>query len=215
MIRTGKTVHATETARFNTPGEKSGIGAFAACRTAAKPSPAWHGELTLLQAIRYGCIEEVRRHLDAGADPNARDEDGRPLLLIACYSTPEIVHLLLERGAGISAPVSPGIPYVCQAAMNAKAGVITVLLEAGADPKATDGNGKGAIAYAVSSRNLNVPKGDARICIVKTLLAKGCDINAVCRCCRRTPHDTAKSVDHHEAAGAIRELGGKAASDLR
>ncbi|KAK3165436.1 hypothetical protein QOZ80_1AG0033170 [Eleusine coracana subsp. coracana] len=54
----------------------------------------------LMYLAHSGNAEGIRELLDAGADPNFRDSDGRTALHIAsCEGHPEVVELLLQRGA--------------------------------------------------------------------------------------------------------------------
>jgi hypothetical protein len=54
----------------------------------------------LMYMAHEGNAEGIRELLDAGADPNFRDSDGRTALHIsACEGHAEVVDLLLDRGA--------------------------------------------------------------------------------------------------------------------
>ena len=56
----------------------------------------------LIQAVRDGNIEAVKQHLDAGADVNAKDENGKtPLHRAAMHGSKEIVELLIGNGADV------------------------------------------------------------------------------------------------------------------
>ena len=58
----------------------------------------------LLDAVKGGNIEAVKQHLAAGADVNAKDDDGRTTLLHAAYQgNNEIAELLLANGADVNA----------------------------------------------------------------------------------------------------------------
>lgn len=65
--------------------------------------------VALVGAIRLGEPAAVRGLLDAGVDPNARDNEGVPALVVAArLAHPEMVSLLLDKGAAVSA-TDPGM----------------------------------------------------------------------------------------------------------
>ena len=64
----------------------------------------------LLEAAKRGTTEEVRRLLDAGADVNARGDDGVTALHEAAYYGPaDVVQLLIDHGADVNARVVKGL----------------------------------------------------------------------------------------------------------
>lgn len=87
--------------------------------------------------------------LDAGADPNARNDEGITPLHLAAY--PEMVELLVRRGAEIDARSNDGsTPLIVQAAEAEGCDVMEALLRLGADAKATNNRGENAFAIAQS-----------------------------------------------------------------
>jgi ankyrin repeat protein len=60
--------------------------------------------MRLDDAVNRGALAEVQSILDEGVDPNVRDVAGDPILVGAAWiGSPEIVKLLLLRGANVHA----------------------------------------------------------------------------------------------------------------
>ena len=54
----------------------------------------------IFAAVKNNDLEEVQRLLQQGADPNAVDEDGDPLLMYAAlFSSVDCMKLLIEKGS--------------------------------------------------------------------------------------------------------------------
>ena len=90
-------------------------------------------------------LPDVTVLLEAGADLNAREENGwTPLHLAAGSSeTPGIIAALLEAGADLNARDRFGQPPLHTAARSSKIpGIVTALLEAGADLNVRDQSDK-------------------------------------------------------------------------
>lgn len=78
--------------------------------------------------------------LDAGADPNARDLSGNPVMVtVAQAHNLPAMRLLVARGANPSALDRSGTPLVLKAALVQDWDVVYTLIELGADAMATDG----------------------------------------------------------------------------
>ncbi len=116
----------------------------------------------LIHASQTGDLETVKRLLAAGADVNARDEDGWPALTRACYSPElkhgfaDIVRLLIEAGADIEAPIGYGVRPLMLAAGYGEAEIVATLLNAGADVLAQNEGGYTALAMAKQRFHIDV-----------------------------------------------------------
>jgi cytohesin len=127
--------------------------------------------LELKKACSAGDLGEVRRLLDAGADPNSADEQGSGTLLTF---HPEILEYLLSHGAdpGIQtnengASVLAGLAHVNQLEC------VRVLLGAGADAnRGREASGETPLHHALVARSSD------RSPLVKLLLEHGADPNA-------------------------------------
>ncbi|HWY78480.1 MAG TPA: ankyrin repeat domain-containing protein [Verrucomicrobiae bacterium] len=125
----------------------------------------------LKHAAFAGDLDEVRRLLDSGADPNSTDEHGSGTLLTF---HPAIIEYLLSRGADPNvqtnengSSVLAGLAYV-----NALE-CVRVLLRAGADPKrGREVSGETPLHHALATREPD------RTPLVKLLLDHGADPNA-------------------------------------
>lgn len=127
----------------------------------------------LVAAVQVGDEPAARRLLEQGADPNARvgesppsnawerltrllhlrrpEFPGDPLVLEAIYrSRPEMVELLLSRGADPNARSPLGVPPLHWAVKARNRRAAEALLSHGADPDARDGTRTTALGRAVS-----------------------------------------------------------------
>lgn len=107
--------------------------------------PARRPELgaKLIAAVKAGKVEEAKRLLEEGADPNARDERGfTPLHLACARGDQELVELLLGRGADPNAVGGAGVTPLHVAVYGGHRGVVETLLRWGADPSLRESGGK-------------------------------------------------------------------------
>ncbi|RSM12328.1 hypothetical protein CEP52_002549 [Fusarium oligoseptatum] len=135
----------------------------------------------------------VQRLLEKGANVAAQSSDGWAALYLAVYyKQPEVVRLLLEHGADVDQknkdidwrrPMG-GVTALHAAAEIGSEVMARLLIKAGADVRATDGDGMTALYKAVSN-------GCASLAIVDLLLAHGVDIN--------THHGDNEATVLHEA----------------
>ena len=118
-------------------------------------------------------LPDVTALLEAGADLNARDENGwTPLHTAAAGSKiPGTVTALLEAGADLNAREENGwTPLHLAAGSSETPGIIAALLEAGADPNVRGENGQTPLHTAAGSSKIPGT--------VTALLEAGADLNA-------------------------------------
>jgi ankyrin repeat protein len=127
------------------------------------------GSSALMYAAAYSDVAVLRTLLDHGADPNHADNAGATALMWAIPNEAKI-RLLLERGARVNATsqLTGRTPLLIAAGRPGAAGVVRLLLEKGADPKARDIRGENTIFRAAFS-------GDTDI--LRLLVDKGADVN--------------------------------------
>lgn len=164
------------------------------------------GEL-MIEAAKYGRINEVRYYLDSGVSVDMTD--GRETALhLACYRGREdVVQLLLERNADVNARDlqfgSTGLHLAC---ISGHTTIVKRLLDKKADINAADANGKTSLHVACSRNNESVVSlllangvfvdsrndenetalhhacAQGKENIVKMLLDNNADVNAVNKC---------------------------------
>jgi uncharacterized protein len=122
----------------------------------------------LVEAILAGDVKAAGACLDAGADANARGADGiTPLMHAsrgdrpdianpAATDHPEIVELLLKRGAEVSARTDTGFVALFWAARYGHARVAKVLIAHGADVNVQDKDGMTALQWATTNQQSSV-----------------------------------------------------------
>ena len=106
---------------------------------AAKPEPptAKAPDISIHEAALKGNIEAVKQHLAAGADVNAKNEDGvTPLDHATLWGHKEIVELLLAKGADLNAKDNDGWTSLHNAAYRGHKQIVELLIAEGADVNA-------------------------------------------------------------------------------
>lgn len=141
----------------------------------------WYESNLLHEAIACGHPHIVRLLIDAKADVNSRNEDGRMPLHIACRNgNEEIVSMLLKAKARINVQTKDGKTCLNTALWRGHANVANMLIYKGADVNLADQDGWTALHWA-SKANL-VP-------CVETLIAVGANLNALDKFGRSPLHE--------------------------
>lgn len=133
-----------------------------------------NGQTPLMTAAGHGDVEEAMRMLIAArADVHAKNGAGATALMAAATSrSASAVKILLDRGADANAVTKKDESALQNAATAGVEESVRLLLEHGAKVNVSDDRGYSALMYAASSEAM--PAG-----IVKLLLAKGADVNAM------------------------------------
>lgn len=85
--------------------------------------------------VRSGNLTALTQMVDSGVPVNLQNERSDSLLIIAAYAQkPDLVELLLTRGADTALINSMGQTAISCAVFRNDAGILTQLLNAGADP---------------------------------------------------------------------------------
>jgi ankyrin repeat protein len=135
----------------------------------------------LIWASRSGSLEAIQVLLDAGADVNLPGSSGdnwdaTPLQHAILQRQPDVVRLLLERGADPNRSAGPGSPApLFLAAGDTDPTNLKLLLEKGADPSVEDEDGATPLFHAVAAGTLHGPDrpmfGGCRVETVRALIA--------------------------------------------
>jgi ankyrin repeat protein/beta-lactamase regulating signal transducer with metallopeptidase domain len=161
-----------------------GIGvAFAQTRPAPAPQTST-GEVekpvtSLHDAVALNDVEEVKRLISAGADVNAKNEDGWTPLNRGISAQGErikqVAELLINAGADVNARGNPKLmgeartPLHCATALISKGtDIVRLLLDRGANVNVTAERGMTPLHWAVRNENLEA---------VRLLVDKGADFN--------------------------------------
>ena len=116
------------------------------------------GSSPLIRVSRGSAPEAITVLIKAGADVNAKSNDGFTPLLTAAKDNknPEVITILVEAEADVNAKNKDGkTPLMLAADYNTNPeAIITTLLQHGADPRIKDNTGKMAIDYARNNEKL-------------------------------------------------------------
>jgi ankyrin repeat protein len=110
----------------------------------------------LLEAAYDGNIEAVKQHLAAGADVNAKDEDGyTPLYAVAGRGHKEIAELLIAKGADVNPKDEFGYTPLHIAAGGGGKETAELLIANGADVNVLANDGTTPLDIATHPENPN------------------------------------------------------------
>lgn len=116
----------------------SGYGQAEEEKSAERQASVERGQ-ALVVALSKQDYKQTDRLLEAGADPNSRDEEGgTPLLYAARHGEAEWVGRLLEVGADPNVRKQDGVTPLMSAAHGGHVKAVVLLINAGADPNARD-----------------------------------------------------------------------------
>lgn len=123
-----------------------------------------------LQSVKSGDYAEVKRLIEAGADINAKNNDGFPALIMALLMEhTEVATLLIEAGADVNAEAKAGYTALPIVAGDGLIEVVKLLVEKGADVNDRDNNGYTALFSAAKYGHTK---------IAQLLIDAGADVNA-------------------------------------
>jgi len=126
---------------------------------AAKPEPptAKAPDISIHKAAIDGNIEAVKQHLAAGADVNAKDDNGwTPLHEAAWHGRKEIVELLIANGADVNPQDVNGWTPLHHAARNGHKEIAELLIAKGADVDAKNEDGETPLDWAIRNEQTKI-----------------------------------------------------------
>lgn len=124
-------------------------------------------EKKVVEDIRRGDRDEVTAYLLSNGNPNATDNDGRPLLVVATRANkPAIVDMLVAHNARLDATDKEGNTALHWAADAGHVSIARSLVDAGIDIDMQNRQGLTPLLMAVRGGNLNM---------VRALIAAGAD----------------------------------------
>ena len=129
------------------------------------------GLTPLMTAARTGHLGVVRALIDGGAEVNTKtfETNSTALMWALAAPHPEIVQLLLERGADPTIETTPGFTPLMFAARNGDVGMAEALLGAGIDVNDTSSDGTHVLPFAIAA---------GRSAFALFLLEQGADPNS-------------------------------------
>jgi ankyrin repeat protein len=181
------------------------VGAGANKSTA--PSSALH------EAEDKNDVETVKRLIRQGADVNARNARGWPVLVSAASAGHvEITGLLLQAGASVNEKEpSNGGTALFWAAFKGHPDVVKLLLDNKADPNIKTNNETSPLMATALTRAPNQPPEATNIAIAELLLKKGANVNDPDNH-GALPRGSAASNSFNQLADFLKKNGGKCAA---
>lgn len=153
------------------PGQVSRIARVGQTYFLLLLSPDEQGrEAQLMEAVTKGDAATMKRLIAAGADPNARFENGATVLMNAAFAGHlEVVRVLLASGSDVNASLADGSTALMAASLGGYSDVVRLLIDAGAQVRARTRVGATALTEASHAGHTDV---------VRILLAAGAEVNA-------------------------------------
>jgi ankyrin repeat protein len=156
------------------------------------------GDGALVDAVKQRDVRAVRTLVSKG-DVNAAGPDGTTALHWAARSDdPEIVRLLIARGADVRATNRYGITPMWQAALNGNAQIIEALAEAGAPVDVTLASGETPLLVAARTGKVDA---------VRALVARGANVNLPENVFGQTPLMLAAAENHADVCRLLLSSG--------
>ncbi len=130
-------------------GSVAAVSSIAARGADIEARNRWR-ETALMLAARAGDAEKVNALLNVGANPEAVNQDGKSVLNLAAESgaSPELLKLLLRRGAAVNQADNEGVTPLMWAAQRGDVESARALLSAGARADLKSRAGLDAATYA-------------------------------------------------------------------
>jgi len=133
-------------------------------------APSLPHRLSLHTCAENGHLDVARDLIEAGADVNAKDNDGfTPLSICAEKGHLNVARALIEAGADVNAKDNEGLTPLYMCALGGHLEVARALIEAGADVNAKKDNGVTPLHMCAYTGHLEVSRA---------LIEKGADVNA-------------------------------------
>ena len=113
-------------------------------------------DISIHKAAEDGNIEAVKKHLAAGTDVNAKNEDDdgvTPLYYAAANGHKEIVELLIAKGADVNAKTERGSIPMHYAVFDGHKEIVELLIAEGADVNALNSMGVTPLDWAINLKH--------------------------------------------------------------
>jgi len=166
----------------------------------------------LRHAIEDGEVGVVKGILERHPELSNHQTDEHVLTVASLWGNAEMVRLLLEHGADVSAREFDGATGLHRAVFSQSPEVVRLLLEAGIDVNARDARGMTALHRALAFSGIGTPE-DRRDVIV-LLLEHGADVSIRDEA-GRTPPERDYAGTYEAALQVLKGQGRKVGNDAR